>query len=402
MQPGWEAADDLGVRIFAPELPGFGHSTFQPERRILDWPADVTALADHVGAERFRVVGVSARTSYALACGVALPDRVDAVGVIAGTVPIDDDAEVARRVASDPDAVWADIERELEATAGDVEASVHRLGERPEPDGPLYRRPDVQQALIAAARETYRQGVKGPAYDTRLRISPWGFDLADVEVPCLWWHGEADAVVPLGRVRAAIDALPQHALHVVPDVGHGVSMTHTAEFLRALLACARPPTVLPTSRAGFELRTLTADDAVAYHALVQANRDHLLRLNDDHLAEVNASVADLAARFSDSADRSLRLGMWLDGRLVGHLALVHRAPPRWGLGYWLAEHATGLGLATTAVTALLEHASTSLGAEEVLAGVSHGNDKSVAVLHRCGFSEVEVFDTYTRFSRRLR
>src|SRR5215210_6467089 len=46
----------LGVRLILPNRPGIGGSTFLPDRRILDWPNDVLALADALGIERFAVV----------------------------------------------------------------------------------------------------------------------------------------------------------------------------------------------------------------------------------------------------------------------------------------------------------------------------------------------------------
>jgi len=73
-------------------------------------------------------------------------------------------------------------------------------------------------------------------------------------------------------------------------------------------------------------------------------------------------------------------------------------PPRYGLGYWLAEDATGHGYATAAVRALLDHART-LQATDVLAGVTHGNDRSVALLRRLGFARVAEFDSYDRYHR---
>ena len=159
--------------------------------------------------------------------------------------------------------------------------------------------------------------------------------------------------------------------------------------------------VLATSIEGVDLRELTAADARAFHALLQANRAHLLRLNDDHRSQIETSEEDHARRLGDRADPTVYLGIHERGALVGHVALVHREPPRWGLGYWLAEPATGRGLATVAVAAVLDHARDRLGAEEVLAGVSHGNPASVAVLVRNGFTRVADFDTYDRFARRL-
>ena len=40
------AAIATGVRLICPERPGFGRSTFQPGRGLLDWSSDVEQLAD--------------------------------------------------------------------------------------------------------------------------------------------------------------------------------------------------------------------------------------------------------------------------------------------------------------------------------------------------------------------
>jgi ribosomal-protein-serine acetyltransferase len=89
---------------------------------------------------------------------------------------------------------------------------------------------------------------------------------------------------------------------------------------------------------------------------------------------------------------------FLRGSLIGRADLVPVDPPRYGLGYWLGEEATGHGYATAAVRALLDHAR-SLGATDVLAGVTHGNDRSVALLRRLGFARVAEFDAYDRYHR---
>ena len=240
VQPGWDAAGALGVRIVCPERPGIGKSTFQPGRSLFDWPADISELMSHLDAERFSVVGVSAATPYALVCGMVLPDKVDAVGLIAGTVPPDEErAGLAALARTDPPAALAEIESQAQSALDDLAASVRRVGDRAEPDGALYRRPEVQTALLDAARETYRQGVKGAAYDTLLGVSPWGFGLADVQRPCMWWHGDTDAVVPLRDIQRAVASMPQPSLTVVPGVGHGICMTHVEAFLRDLLSLTR-------------------------------------------------------------------------------------------------------------------------------------------------------------------
>jgi RimJ/RimL family protein N-acetyltransferase len=151
----------------------------------------------------------------------------------------------------------------------------------------------------------------------------------------------------------------------------------------------------PTARADLWLRELRPVDAAGYHALVQDNAGHLTRLGD-YRDEVAAGADDFAAQFSESAGVPLRFAIEFDGRLVGRVDLLAVDPPRYGLGYWLAEDATGKGLATTAVAAVLDHAR-GLGATDVFAGVTYGNVRSEALLRRLAFAVVADLGTYRRF-----
>ena len=65
-----------GVRLICPDRPGFGRSTFQPGRTLLDWPSDVEQLADHLGLDQFGLIGHSGGGPHALACAAALPERI--------------------------------------------------------------------------------------------------------------------------------------------------------------------------------------------------------------------------------------------------------------------------------------------------------------------------------------
>lgn len=56
------------IHLIGMDRPGMGLSTFQPNRKILDWPDDVTRLADHLELNSFRVMGSSGGGPYALVC----------------------------------------------------------------------------------------------------------------------------------------------------------------------------------------------------------------------------------------------------------------------------------------------------------------------------------------------
>jgi RimJ/RimL family protein N-acetyltransferase len=160
------------------------------------------------------------------------------------------------------------------------------------------------------------------------------------------------------------------------------------------------PARLPTEQPDLVLRELTADDAAALHALTVANAAHLTR-HGEFTDEVSRSLTEVQEYFANPPDSHLRYGIWWRGSLVGRIDLVPVDPPRYSMGYWLAEHATGRGLATAAARAIIELAEQRLGATDILAGVTHGNVESVAVLERAGLTAITRFETYTRFHRSL-
>src|SRR5438270_11246965 len=47
--PDDSIVEDLGVRLITVNRPGIGLSDASPGRRLLDWPADVSQLADALG-----------------------------------------------------------------------------------------------------------------------------------------------------------------------------------------------------------------------------------------------------------------------------------------------------------------------------------------------------------------
>ena len=57
---GGAIASELNVRVIAMDRPGFGLSGYQPHHRFTDWPQDVSRLADHLGLDRFALMGYSA------------------------------------------------------------------------------------------------------------------------------------------------------------------------------------------------------------------------------------------------------------------------------------------------------------------------------------------------------
>ncbi len=156
--------------------------------------------------------------------------------------------------------------------------------------------------------------------------------------------------------------------------------------------------MIGTEWPALRLEVLDQSDAENLYRLVHENRAHLTA-HGDHKELVETSLSALQTQLQHPDP--LRYGLFVDDILVGRMDLVAVDPPRYGLGYWLANGATGRGYATMALNALVAHAAQSLGATEIFAGVTHGNTASEAVLRRAGFVQVARLETYTRFHRSL-
>ncbi len=118
-------AREMGVRLIAPERPGFGLSDFKPQRQLLDWAEDVRELAEVLNLERFAVAGVSGGGPYVAACAWKMPARLSRrrdhqrfgpVGPPPGEIGVEFTSSVERRAgasgwAGQPGAGFAGPER---------------------------------------------------------------------------------------------------------------------------------------------------------------------------------------------------------------------------------------------------------------------------------------------------
>jgi pimeloyl-ACP methyl ester carboxylesterase len=234
-----------GIRLIAPDRPGFGLSDFQPGRTLGAWPRDVVELADALFLERFAVAGVSGGGPYVAACAWRLADRLSHAGIISGMGPIDDPALAAalprhyrtgfalvRRVPGAARAAFGLGMLGLRRAPGCVLASI--AASLPDVDRAILARPRVQALLLDDAREALRQGPRGAALELSLLSQPWDVRLDQIRMPVRLWHGEADAQVPVAIGRRLAAALPECRARFLPNAGHLWVLDHLDEVLATL------------------------------------------------------------------------------------------------------------------------------------------------------------------------
>ena len=239
-----------GVRVIAPDRPGFGLSDRQPGRRLLDWPGDVRALADFLGIERFAVAGISGGGPYTLACALKLPERLTVAGVISGMGPVV--GELGGVLDRKHRLAFATMRRApplLHLVMAAASLGWQRIPERlldalhaymPPADQAIVARPEVRASLLAGLREAFRQGGRGATDELRLFVAPWGFRLEDIRAPVRLWHGEADDLVPCAMGRHVAGAIPGCRAEFIPGAGHYWAFDKIEELLDALALAKQP------------------------------------------------------------------------------------------------------------------------------------------------------------------
>ena len=240
-----------GVRLIAPDRPGFGLSDPMPERRYPDFARDVEALLDHLGVERVALAGVSGGGPYALACAASMPERISHALLVSGVAPVvgpDATPGLSRRHRII--FAWgARAPRLLRALTGyaqrvwkrDPDAVFRRIvAMNPPVDRAIMTRPAVREVLIAALRDAFRRGGGPAATEIALFGRPWGFRLQDVRVPVGLWHGEGDRLVPVRMGRHMAGLLPDCRASFIPAAGHYWVFDHLETLIGAAAESGGP------------------------------------------------------------------------------------------------------------------------------------------------------------------
>ena len=221
-----------GLRLVTTSRPGYGNSTRQPGRSVVDVVADTDAVLAALGAERCLTMGWSGGGPHTLACGARL-GAAGAVLVVAGVAPWE--AEGLDWMAGMGE---DNVEEFSAAVLGEDQLRQHL-----DPQGELLRDiraadivaslesllPDVDRAALtgefgddmaAGFREAVRSGVDGWLDDDLAFARPWGFSLAEISVPTMIWQGSADLMVPFAHGQWLASQLPSASVHLEDGEGH--------------------------------------------------------------------------------------------------------------------------------------------------------------------------------------
>ncbi|MBD3946122.1 alpha/beta fold hydrolase [Nocardioides ganghwensis] len=185
-----------GVRVLTYDRPGYGESSRAGGRTVSDSAADVTAIADFFGLERFGVAGVSGGGPPAFAVAALAPERVTRCAAIVCGPPLDAVGLDFFADLEDEDRVFWRQARDLgeEYLLGELEEGVAWL--RSGMPGLESLPEDDRRMLHEAFSEAVRPGPWGYVDDFLAVVAGWGFAISDVVVPTRVMLAREDASVP--------------------------------------------------------------------------------------------------------------------------------------------------------------------------------------------------------------
>jgi pimeloyl-ACP methyl ester carboxylesterase len=237
------AAAAAGIRLAAPDRPGFGASTPLPGRKICDWPADHRALLDALEVDRAGILAQSGGTPYALAAAAAMPTRTIAIAFAGALADIHDPgafaeagaqlrrgAKLARRA---PWLLRAALRSASRNARKDPEKAARKVAkDAPPADARVLEDPALWALHVRATGEVLAHP-DAIAHEIRLLTDPPCFDIADVRAPVSFWSGERDATHPPAHSHRLALALGGDApVTVVPDAATFGLMPHYADAVR--------------------------------------------------------------------------------------------------------------------------------------------------------------------------
>jgi pimeloyl-ACP methyl ester carboxylesterase len=228
------------LQVIGIDRPGYGLSTFAPRKSLRDFNADINCLADHLGIDRFAVLGWSGGGPYVLTYLAFFQERVTHA-VIAGSPALPFDVSTAHnnslaRFAMKFPAIGMLALKRLRTQVlnanKDVEAFLQSkngksmLQSMPEEDAKFFADKAWATLMYRSMAEAFRQGdngVKAVFQEHQLFMKTWPGDVSKIPAGKVdVWQGTDDKTCRVDNAYKIAEAVPGAHLEIFAGKGHCV------------------------------------------------------------------------------------------------------------------------------------------------------------------------------------
>jgi pimeloyl-ACP methyl ester carboxylesterase len=251
--PHPERVSSAGLRVITYDRPGYGRSTRQPGRSVVDCVGDVAAIADELDIERFAVTGGSGGGPHALAVAARVPERVTRAESNVGGAPyqapgldwfdgmdptnvkefgwaLDGEQTLAGELEREAQTVLERLDQDPTALLSDFDLSAS--------DRAVLEQADVRRHFQKSIREALAPGVWGWVDDDLAFVRPWGFHVTEIRVPVQIRYGATDVLVPAAHGVWLAAHVPNAVVDLAEGGGHLSTPDEHLERISGLVAAA--------------------------------------------------------------------------------------------------------------------------------------------------------------------
>jgi pimeloyl-ACP methyl ester carboxylesterase len=227
-----------GIWYVTHDRAGYGRSDRHHGRSVADEVADVAALADELGLDRFGVTGGSGGGPHSLACAALLPERVVRAICVVGVAPFgapgleeddwlagmdNENVKEVRKALAGEDVLTPSLEtlqKQWEERVAVDPSTVLDDFDLSESDRAELARPEAQERIRETTFEQNVNGVGGWVDDDLAILKPWGFDVGTISVPVLVRYGLTDVLVPPAHGDWIAANVPGCLVEIETSAGH--------------------------------------------------------------------------------------------------------------------------------------------------------------------------------------
>jgi pimeloyl-ACP methyl ester carboxylesterase len=233
----------FGLRILAPDRPGYGYSQPLPGKGLREFVAQLERALDRLGVQRFYLLGVSGGNPAAVTAAGHFGSRVLALGSLCGLAPYPESRDLVYKfIRTGFDLARKTPEFFMRMTINqfikgfDPRVRLDEMIAKLSPaDQECLSDPAIRESLYESIELARRQGGLGIIFDLKSVSQPWPVDFAAIKCPHFIWHGLEDRVLPHSLSELLHRKIPHSKLKLFAGEGHySLPLQYSAEILSDL------------------------------------------------------------------------------------------------------------------------------------------------------------------------